>query len=90
MMSMGMWTENLSLLVVLKGCMLQSFSGAIRLFPDTRNLGRARFDRLRAAATFLVSDKGAAARRARRGEQMRAAQTRHKTTAGERHQMERV
>ena len=55
MMRMGIWTENLSLPAVLNECMLQSYSGTIRLFPNTENLGPARFDRLRAAGAFLVS-----------------------------------
>jgi alpha-L-fucosidase 2 len=55
MMRMGIWTENLSLPAVLNECMLQSFSGTIRLFPNTANLGAARFESLRAAGAFLVS-----------------------------------
>ncbi len=55
MMRMGIWTENLSLPAVLNECLLQSYTGAIRLFPNTQNLGRARFANLRAAGAFLVS-----------------------------------
>jgi alpha-L-fucosidase 2 len=55
MMRMGVWTENLSLPVVINECLLQSYSGVIRLFPNTQNLGRARFHKLRAAGAFLVS-----------------------------------
>ena len=55
MMRMGIWVENLSLPAVLNECMLQSYSGVIRLFPNTRTLGRARFRRLRAVGAFLVS-----------------------------------
>jgi hypothetical protein len=55
MMRMGVWTENLSLPAVLNECLLQSFSGALRLFPNTTNLGKARFRDLRAAGAFLVS-----------------------------------
>jgi hypothetical protein len=55
MMRMGVWTENLSLPAVLNECMLQSFSGTMRLFPDTQGLGRARFRNLRAVGAFLVS-----------------------------------
>ncbi|MFB3829813.1 MAG: hypothetical protein ACE15B_23790 [Bryobacteraceae bacterium] len=55
MMRMGVWTENLSLPAVLNECMLQSYNGAIRLFPNTRNLGPARFENLRATGAFLVS-----------------------------------
>lgn len=55
MMRMGIWTENLSLPAVLNECLLQSTHGVIRLFPNTTNLGKARFHRLRAKGAFLVS-----------------------------------
>jgi alpha-L-fucosidase 2 len=55
MLPMGIWTENLSLPAVLNECMMQSYTGTIRLFPNTRNLGPARFQNLRAAGAFLVS-----------------------------------
>jgi alpha-L-fucosidase 2 len=55
MMRMGIWTENLALPAVLNECMLQSYSGVIRLFPNTTNLGKARFRHLRAKGAFLVS-----------------------------------
>ena len=55
MMRMGVWTENLSLPAVLNECLLQSYSGVMRLFPNTTNLGPARFRDLRAAGAFLVS-----------------------------------
>jgi len=55
MMEMGIWTENLSLPVVLNECMMQSYTGTIRLFPNTKNLGPARFKDLRAVGAFLVS-----------------------------------
>jgi hypothetical protein len=55
MMRMGVWTENLSLPAVLNECMMQSYAGVIRLFPNTRNLGMASFRNLRAAGAFLVS-----------------------------------
>jgi hypothetical protein len=54
MRSMGVWTENLSLPAVLNECMMQSYTGTIRLFPNTQNLGPARFQNLRAAGGFLV------------------------------------
>lgn len=77
MMRMGVWTENLSLPAVINECLMQSYDGVIRLFPNTTNLGRASFRQLRAAGAFLVdaswdgktvsgviirSEKGAAAR----------------------------
>jgi alpha-L-fucosidase 2 len=55
MMRMGIWTENLALPAVLNECLLQSYTGVLRLFPNTENLGRARFENLRAAGAFLVS-----------------------------------
>ena len=55
MMRMGVWTENLSLPAVLNECMMQSYDGVIRLFPNTAKLGPARFRDLRAAGAFLVS-----------------------------------
>ena len=55
MMRMGVWTENLSLPAVLNECLLHSYSGVLRLFPNTTNLGRTRFRDLRAAGAFLVS-----------------------------------
>ena len=55
MMRMGVWTENLSLPAVINECLLQSYTGVIRLFPNTQNLGPARFRDLRAMGAFLVS-----------------------------------
>jgi hypothetical protein len=55
MKRMGVWIENLSLPAVLNECMLQSYAGVIRLFPNTKNLKPARFERLRAQRAFLVS-----------------------------------
>jgi alpha-L-fucosidase 2 len=55
MMRMGLWCENFAVPVVLNECMLQSYTGVIRLFPNTENLGPAQFEKLRAAGAFLVS-----------------------------------
>ena len=55
MMQMGIWTENLSLPAVVNECLFQSYSGTIRLFPNTRGLGAASFEDLRAVGAFLVS-----------------------------------
>jgi len=55
MMRMGVWTENLSLPAVLNECMMQSWTGVIRLFPNTPGLGPARFRNLRAVGAFLIS-----------------------------------
>jgi alpha-L-fucosidase 2 len=54
-MRMGIWTENLALPAVLNECVMQSYAGVIHLFPNTQNLGPARFENLRAAGAFLVS-----------------------------------
>ncbi|MBI4889188.1 MAG: hypothetical protein HY821_01100 [Acidobacteria bacterium] len=55
MMRMGVWTENLSLPAVLNECLLQSYDGVLRVFPNTIGLGPASFRNLRAAGAFLVS-----------------------------------
>jgi len=55
MMQMGIWTENLSLPAVVNECLLQSYTGTIRLFPNTQGLGAASFQDLRAVGAFLVS-----------------------------------
>jgi alpha-L-fucosidase 2 len=55
MMRMGLWYENFAVPVVLNECMLQSYTGTIRLFPNTLNLGPASFENLRAVGAFLVS-----------------------------------
>jgi alpha-L-fucosidase 2 len=55
MMRMGVWTENLSLPAVLNECLMQSYTGTIRLFPNPEGLGTARFENLRAVGAFLVS-----------------------------------
>src|SRR5579883_268346 len=55
MMRMGVWTENLSLPAVVNECLLQSYTGTLRLFPNTQNLGPARFAGLRSVGAFLVT-----------------------------------
>jgi len=55
MMRMGVWVENFALPGVLNECMLQSYAGTLRFFPNVQNLGAARFENLRAAGAFLVS-----------------------------------
>ncbi|MCX6631023.1 MAG: hypothetical protein NTW28_25705 [Candidatus Solibacter sp.] len=55
MMRMGVWTENLSLPAIVNECLMQSYDGVIRLFPNTTNLGKAAFRELRASGAFLVS-----------------------------------
>ncbi|MEW5974384.1 MAG: glycoside hydrolase family 95-like protein [Acidobacteriota bacterium] len=55
MMNMGIWIENLSLPAVINECLLQSYTGVLRLFPNTLHLGQARFRDLRAVGAFLVT-----------------------------------
>jgi alpha-L-fucosidase 2 len=55
MMRMGLWCENFTVSLVLNECVLQSYTGIVRLFPNTTNLGPARFANLRAVGAFLVS-----------------------------------
>jgi len=55
MMHMGFWCENFSLPAVLNECMMQSYAGPIRVFPNTHHLGATRFENLRAVGAFLVS-----------------------------------
>lgn len=55
MMRMGLWCENFAVPVVLNECMLQSYTGTIRLFPNALHLGAARFQNLRAVGAFLVT-----------------------------------
>jgi alpha-L-fucosidase 2 len=55
MMRMGLWCENFAVPVVVNECMMQSYTGTIRLFPNVLNLGAARFEKLRAVGAFLVS-----------------------------------
>jgi alpha-L-fucosidase 2 len=54
---MGIWFENFSLPVVINECLMQSYDGTIRLFPDWPLQKDAEFFNLRAAGAFLVSAK---------------------------------
>lgn len=55
MRPMGIWFENFGLPVVINECLMQSYNGTIRLFPNWP-LGRpAAFRTLRAVGAFLVS-----------------------------------
>ena len=61
MAPMGIWLENFALPVVINECLLQSYNGEIRLFPNWSLERRAEFHTLRAVGAFLVSaacDKG--------------------------------
>jgi len=53
--NMGVWFENFALPVVINECMMQSYNGTIRLFPNWPENKDAEFQDLRAAGAFLVS-----------------------------------
>ena len=53
--NMGIWFENFALPVVINECMMQSYNGTIRLFPNWPMDKDAEFHNLRAAGAFLVS-----------------------------------
>ena len=55
MAPLGIWFENFSLPVVINECLMQSYDGTIRLFPNWPKNTDARFKTLRAANAFLVS-----------------------------------
>ncbi|QYM79221.1 hypothetical protein K0B96_00985 [Horticoccus luteus] len=56
MKHLGIWIENFALPVVLNECLLQSYSGELRFFPNWKKAnGRAQFQTLRAVGAFLVS-----------------------------------
>ena len=52
---MGVWFENFALPAVINECLMQSYSGTIRLFPNWPKEKDAEFRDLRAAGAFLVS-----------------------------------
>ena len=55
MRPMGVWFENFSLPVVINECLMQSYTGTIRLFPNWPLQKHAAFHTLRAVGAFLVS-----------------------------------
>jgi hypothetical protein len=55
MARMGIWFENFGLPAVVNECLMQSWDGTIRLFPNWPKEKDARFQDLRAAGAFLVS-----------------------------------
>jgi hypothetical protein len=57
MAPMGIWFENFALPVVINECLLQSYNGRIRLFPNWDKNTDAAFSTLRAVGAFLVSCK---------------------------------
>ncbi|MEN6453088.1 MAG: glycoside hydrolase N-terminal domain-containing protein [Prolixibacteraceae bacterium] len=52
---MGVWFENFALPAVINECLMQSYNGTIRLFPNWPLEKDAEFSNLRAAGAFLVS-----------------------------------
>ena len=55
MRHMGIWFEYLALPVVINECLLQSYPGTLRLFPNWPLTKAAEFESLRAVGGFLVS-----------------------------------
>ena len=55
MRPMGIWFENFGLPVVINECLMQSYDGTIRLFPNWPTARSASFQTLRAVGAFLVS-----------------------------------
>jgi hypothetical protein len=55
MAPMGIWFENFALPVVINECLLQSYTGVLRLFPNWPLSQRAEFRTLRGVGAFLVS-----------------------------------
>ncbi|WP_405109152.1 glycoside hydrolase N-terminal domain-containing protein [Paenibacillus sp. FSL K6-1217] len=55
MSRMGIWFENFALPAVINECLLQSYNGAVRLFPNWPSHQQAEFRTLRAVGGFLVS-----------------------------------
>jgi hypothetical protein len=52
---MGIWFENFALPAVVNECLMQSYNGTIRFFPNWPMEADAEFHNLRAAGAFLVS-----------------------------------
>jgi len=55
MRNMGIWFENFALPAVINECLLQSYDGVLRFFPNWPCERAAEFRTLRAAGAFLVS-----------------------------------
>ncbi len=54
---MGVWFENFALPAVINECLMQSYNGEIRLFPNWPADKDAEFSDLRAAGAFLVDSR---------------------------------
>ncbi|MBN9383759.1 MAG: hypothetical protein J0H74_23585 [Chitinophagaceae bacterium] len=57
MTRMGVWFENFALPAVINECLMQSYDGMIRLFPNWDRSKDASFYQLRARGAFLLSAK---------------------------------
>jgi hypothetical protein len=57
MAPMGMWFENFALPLVVNECLMQSYDGTIRLYPNWDRSQDAEFSTLRAVGAFLVSSR---------------------------------
>ncbi len=55
MVNMGVWFENFAVPFVINECLMQSYDGALRLFPNWPLDEPAEFHTLRAVGAFLVS-----------------------------------
>ena len=55
--NMGIWFENFALPVVVNECLMQSYDGTIRLFPNWPTDKDAEFFHLRAAGAYLISSE---------------------------------
>jgi hypothetical protein len=53
--NMGIWFENFALPAVINECLMQSYNGTIRLFPNWPQDKDAEFHDQRAAGAFLVT-----------------------------------
>lgn len=62
MAGFGIWFENFALPVVINECLLQSYAGEMRFFPNWPGDKTASFRSLRAAGAFLVSAEFAGGR----------------------------
>ncbi len=55
MVDMGIWLENFAVPFVINECLMQSYDGTLRLFPNWPLDEKAEFHTLRAVGAFLVS-----------------------------------
>jgi hypothetical protein len=55
--NMGIWFENFALPLVVNECLMQSYDGTIRLYPNWDKSQDAEFSTLRTVGAFLVSSR---------------------------------